>query len=232
MSEIRAVWRESKVYRVLLVLAILYGVLRLGVQGFYLATMLTPEALPDWVGADEPMIPDDLRIYLDAAERLQSKQNLYIQEEVTRMEFYQYAPAFALSFIPQLALPRSTIAILHTLLHIAAYYLLYKRWGNILQRLDPGNLKVLVSTLPVWLIFSAFWSDLGYLNIYIILALLSTLLLEAVLNENLGWALFWLSIILQSKPQWAFAAAIPLLVGKWRFFLKLLSASIITYILI
>ena len=68
MSELRTIWRESKVYRVILVLAIIYAGLRLGVQGFYLATMLKPAALPEWVGAEEPMVPADLQIYLDAAE--------------------------------------------------------------------------------------------------------------------------------------------------------------------
>ena len=93
MNDIRTLWRESKVYRIVLVLAVIYTVFRLGVHGFYLATMLAPERLPDWVGAEEPMIPDDLRIYLDAAERLESREDLYIQNEVKRMEFYQYAPS-------------------------------------------------------------------------------------------------------------------------------------------
>ena len=61
------------------------------------------------------------------------------------------------------------------------------------------------------------------------MSLLATLFIEAVLYERLGWSLAWLSIILQLKPQWAFAAAMPLLLGQWRFFLKLIALAIITY---
>ena len=233
MSDIRTLWRESKVYRVVLVLAVIYTVFRLGVHGFYLATMLAPERLPDWVGAEEPMIPDDLRIYLDAAERLESREDLYIQNEVKRMEFYQYAPSFALAFVPTLGISRNIQTIFHTVLHIAVYVLLYKFWSKIFEESGLSQAKEKLGlTLPVWLIFSAFWGDLGYLNIYIILAFLSTLLIKAILNEKLGWSLLWLSLILQMKPQWAFAIAVPLLLGRWRFFLKVFSLSILVYLTI
>jgi hypothetical protein len=91
---------------------------------------------------------------------------------------------------------------------------------------------MLVWTIPVWLVFSAFWSDLGYLNLYVTMALLSTLSIRAVLNEHLGWSLLWLSIILQIKPQWAFALAVPLLLGRHRFFLRLVTLTILLYIAI
>jgi hypothetical protein len=208
-------------------------VFRLGVHGFYLATMLVPERLPDWVGAEEPMIPDDLRIYLDAAERLESREDLYIQNEVKRMEFYQYAPSFALAFVPTLGISRNIQTIFHTVLHIAVYVLLYKFWSKIFEESGLSQAKEKLGlTLPVWLVFSAFWSDLGYLNIYIILAFLSTLLIRAILNEKIGWSLLWLSLILQMKPQWAFAIAVPLFLGRWRFFLKLFSLSIFIYMVI
>lgn len=235
MEHLRRVWSRSKAFRVILVIAVVYTVLRLAVQGVYLATMLSPmgSELPEWVGAEEAMIPDDLRIYLDAATRLQLRQELYLQEPVDRMEFYQYAPSFALALTPFLWLPRGVVALIHTLLNIVVYGLLYVWWGRIFRRpsLDRAN-DILVWTLPVWLVFSAFWSDLGYLNIYIILAFLSTLLINAILDERLGWSLVWLSVILQIKPQWAFAAAVPLLLGQRRFFLKLLVLAAIAYVMI
>jgi hypothetical protein len=88
----------------------------------------------------------------------------------------------------------------------------------------------MIWTLPVWLLFSSFWTDLGYLNIYIPVALLATLLIEAVLDERLGWSLLWLSIILQIKPHWSFAVAIPLLLGRRRFFFKLVAPALVTYV--
>ena len=230
---LRQNWSRSRVFRVILVIAVIYAGLRLTVQVIYLGTLLAPENLPEWFGAEEPMIPNDLQDYLDGANRLQNRQDLYVKGKLDRVEFYQYSPVYALVFAPFLWLPPSLVAIIHTLLHIIAYWMLYIWWGRIFRRLglDQAN-ETLAWTLPVWLVFSAFWSDLGYLNIYIIMALLGTLLIDAVLNERLGWSLLWLSIIVQIKPQWAFAAVVPLFLGRWRFFLKLLIFAVIVYVAI
>lgn len=64
------------------------------------------------------------------------------------------------------------------------------------------------------------------------MALLATLLIESVVNEHLGRSLLWLSIILQIKPQWAFAAALPLFLRRWRFFSKLLISATAVYLAI
>ena len=86
--------------------------------------------------------------------------------------------------------------------------------------------------LPLFLVFSVFWDDLAYLNIYLIVALFATFLIDAIIQENLGWSIVWLAVILPIKPHWAFAAALPLLLGKYRFFVKLMVGTIIAYILI
>jgi len=236
---LRRCWAASKVYRVALVIAVVYVVLRLAVHGAYLAMMLYPDAgimggVPEWAGAEnEPMVPDDLRIYLDAATRLHLKQDLYLSGTVDRMEFYQYPPFYALTFVPFLWLPRAVVAIVYTILHIVIYGLLYIRWGYIFRQLDLDKAsEMLAWTLPVWLVFAAFWGDLGYLNVYIFTALLSTWLIDAVLNESLGRSFLWLSIILQIKPQWAFAIALPLFFGRYRFFVKLLALTIVIYVAI
>ncbi len=233
---LRQGWSQSKTFRVILVAAIVYTVLRLIAQGVYLNTLLSPSqsALPDWVGAEGPMIPADLQIYLTAAEHFQLRQDLYLKGSLARLEdHYPYAPSFALAFIPFLWLSPGTAAIVHTLLHIIAYVLLYIWWERIFRRLGIERAgKILVWSIPVWLVFSAFWGDLGYLNIYIIMTLFGTLLIDAILHERLGWSLLWLSIILQIKPHWAFAAAVPLLLGRHRFFLKLVTLTIIVYVAI
>jgi hypothetical protein len=84
-------------------------------------------------------------------------------------------------------------------------------------------------TLPVWIVFIAFWGDLAYLNIYVITALFCTLLIEAVLHERLGWALVWISLLLQMKPYLAFPLIVPLILGRPRFFLRLLAGTILAY---
>jgi hypothetical protein len=175
------------------------------------------------------MVPIDLQLYIDAAGRLLHRESLYPVGD--QIEIYQYSPPYALAFTPFLLLSPAATAILHTLLHLAAYGLLYVVWARIFEEQGQARARrMLVWTLPLWLLFSAFWSDLGYLNIYIPVALLASLLIRAVLNERLGGSLVWLSIILQIKPHWAFAAAVPLLLGRYRFFLKLLAGAAVIYL--
>ena len=85
--------------------------------------------------------------------------------------------------------------------------------------------------LPAFLVFTVFWDDLAYLNIYLIIALFATFLIESVLDENLGWAIFWLGVvILPIKPFWGFALAVPLLLGRYKFFFQLLAGSFLAYL--
>ncbi len=238
-SEIKQLWRSSRTYRVLLTAAAVYTLLRLVVQGVVLAMMLFPEAkilggVPAWVDVEGPVVPADLQIYLNAAKHLRARQDLYLKGSLARLEdHYPYAPSFALAFVPFSWLSPVGASVVHTLLHIIAYGIMYIMWGRIFKRLNlPRALRMLAWVLPVWLLFSSFWTDLGYLNIYIIMALLATLLIEAILTEHLGWSLLWLSIILQIKPHWTFAAAVPLLLGRRRFFFQLLALTVLVYIVI
>jgi hypothetical protein len=223
---LRQAWSRSKMFRIALIMAMLCALSLLTAQGWLLAeTEFTP--------GEESVIGIDLHIYINAAKHLQQRQDLYLKGALDVMEDqYPYAPSFAMAFIPFLWLPSFTlVAIVHILLHIAAYVLLYDRWSRIFRNLGLERAReTLAWTLPVWLIFSAFWGDLGYLNIYVIMALLGTLLIDAILNERLGWSLLWLSIIIQIKPQWAFAAVVPLLLGRYRFFFKLLALAAVTYV--
>jgi len=238
-SEIKQLWQRSKTYRIVLAATVVYAVLRLVVQGVVLAVMLFPEGgilggVPAWVDVEGPVVPADLQIYLNAAKHLSARQDLYLQGSLERLEdHYPYAPSFALVFVPFLWLSPVSVTVVHTLLHILAYGIMFISWGRIFRRFNLDRaVQMLTWSLPVWLLFSSFWTDLGYLNIYIIMALLATLLIEAVLMERLGWSLLWLSVILQIKPHWTFAVAVPLLLGRRRFFLKLLALTFITYIVI
>ncbi|HQE92339.1 MAG TPA: glycosyltransferase family 87 protein [Anaerolineae bacterium] len=201
--------------------------------------MLFPEAkvmggVPEWVDVEGPVVPADLQIYLNAAKHLSARQDLYLHGSLARLEdHYPYAPSFALAFMPFLWLSPVGASIVHTLLHIIAYGILYSRWGRIFRRFELDHVATMLAwTLPLWLLFSSFWTDLSYLNIYIIMALFATFFIEAVLTEHLGWSLFWLSIILQIKPHWIFAIAVPLLLGRRRFFFKLLTLAAVVYIVI
>ena len=238
MRHVKGAWLRSRTFRAILVAALLYALLRLVVHGAYLAIMLQPASdllggMPEWTGSGaEPMVPPDLQIYLDAARHLLGRENLYLKGSLARLEdHYPYAPSFALAFVPFAWLSPAAAAIVHSVLHVAAYACLFVGWARIFDRLGlQAASATLAWTAPIWLVFSAFWSDLGYLNIYLVVALLATLYTEAVLSERLAWSVFWLSLILQIKPHWAFATAVPLLLGRYRFFFKLLILAVLSYL--
>jgi hypothetical protein len=117
---------------------------------------------------------------------------------------------------------------LQVLIRVVAYIFLIFWWERIFRRMKMKRAAEMWAwTVPLWIVFSSFWSDLGYMNIYLLTVFIATLSIEAVLNENLTWSVIWLTILLQMKPQWAFALAIPLLLGRWRYFAKLLGFTVI-----
>ena len=214
MDDLGQIWSRSKAFRIVLVIVAIYALLRLAVHFVYLTVAF----------------PDDLRVYLEAAENLLLRHALYPTGALSRADSYQYAPSFALAFTLFQGWPHGLVAVIHSLLHIGAYSLLYVEWNRLFRRLglDRAN-GMMAWLLPVWLVFGEFWGDLGFLNVYIFMALLATLLIDAILDEHLGWSLVWVSVILQIKPMWAFAILVPVLLGRYRFFFKLLALTLVAY---
>jgi len=62
------------------------------------------------------------------------------------------------------------------------------------------------------------------------MALAATALLEAMLKEKVWESILWLAVLLPIKPQWAFAAAIPLLSKQWRFLAKVIAGGLLAYL--
>jgi hypothetical protein len=214
----RREWARSKGFRWLVIGSLVYLLLRLVIQ---LALLFDPASQE---------IAADLQTYLNAARAFQQHQGLYLPGTLQVVNFYQYAPFYALTFIPFLGLSPLGAAVVHTLLHLAAYGLFYLAWGRIFHTLGLEKAEHWMAwSLPVWVVFSGFWGDLAYLNIYLIVALLATLLIEALLKEQLGWSAVWLVLLLQVKPHWAFAALVPLLMGRRAFFFKLMGLAAAGY---
>jgi hypothetical protein len=146
---------------------------------------------------------------------------------------YLYAPAFAILFIPFTFMPIQATLIINTILHMLAYGLMIILWGKIFREFNLEKAsRIFVWTLPIWLIFSPFWDDLNYLNIYTIMALVATLFIEAIIKEDILSSSIWLTLILITKPQWAVMMAVPLLLGRYKFFLKLILGAIVGYVLV
>lgn len=221
MKYIREAWSNSRTYRVLLVLAIIYAALRLVIVAVLAAQTSV----------------DLQRSYVAAAQHFQAREDLYIKgplDEASVPSHYLYSPAFAFFFSPILLLPLQILLPLMLIFHVAAYVLLYVWWHRIFEQ--SGLFQVArqwAYLLPLYLVFSAFWDDATYLNTYLIVALFATFLIEAILFEKFGWAAFWLgAVILPIKPHWAFALALPLLLGRYRFFFKLLLGAILAYLIV
>lgn len=231
MGYIREYWSTSKTYRVLLVLAILYAVLRLLVQIFLFSDAMRPEAVAEGV-----QVSADLQqSYIASAQRFQARQDLYLKGSLEHVEaHYLYSPAFAFFFGPILLLPLQVLLPLMLVIHIAAYAMLYIAWARIFEKNGLDTVaRQWAWLLPLYLVFSVFWDDLSYMNTYILLALFATFAIDAILQERLAWASFWLgAVILPIKPHWAFALALPLLLGRYRFFLKLVGGAALAYLIV
>lgn len=231
MNEIKTQWSQSKAYRVLLVLAVIYTLLRLALQIFLFSDAMSPEAVAEGV-----QVSADLQqSYIASAQHFQAREDLYLKGSLEHVEaHYLYSPAFAFFFAPILLLPLPILLPLMLIIHIAAYALLYIGWHRIFKKNNlPHIANQWVRLLPLYLVFSPFWDDLSYMNTYIIVALFATFLIDAILQENLGWASFWLgAVILPIKPHWAFALALPLLLGRYRFFLRLLVGAALAYLVV
>ena len=231
MNSIRKCWSASRTYRVLLIAAVLYALLRLAIQVFLFNEALQSDAI-----AKGAQVSADLQLsYIPSAQHFRAGEDLYLQGSLEILEYhFPYSPAFAFLFMPILLLPMHILVPLLVLLHVAAYVLLYIWWSRIFEKNNLDSVAVMwARVLPLFLVFSVFWDDLAYMNIYLIVALFATFLIDAILQEKLGWAIFWLgAVILPIKPHWAFAMAVPLLLGRYRFFFKLLAGSILVYLAI
>jgi hypothetical protein len=214
---------------VALIAALVYAILRLAIQIFLFSDALQPQAISQ--GAQ---VSADLQLsYIPAAQHFQAREDIYLKGSLEVLEHhFPYSPAFAFFFMPILLLPINILVPFLLLLHIATYALLYIWWDRIFEKNQLHNVALMwARMLPLFLVFSAFWDDLAYMNIYLIVALFATFLIDAILQEKLGWAIFWLGVvILPIKPHWAFALALPLLLGRYKFFFRLLIGSILAYL--
>ncbi len=230
MSEIKKTWASSKTYRILLAAAIVYFLLRLAVQVYFSFGSFESQAVEEG-----GQISVDLQqSYVAAARHFWAGEDLYLKGSLEILELhYPYSPAFAFLYSPILLLPTNLLLVLMFILHIGAYALLYFWWRRIFDYLKPESSlpRIWAWMLPVFLAFSVFWDDLAYMNIYLIVALYATFLIDAVVRERLAPAVFWLGVmILPVKPHWAFAAALPLLLGRYRFFFKLMLWTVLAYL--
>jgi hypothetical protein len=229
-------WKEFLIYRIALCMAVVLVLGRLGVHVFYMRSILNPQqhenALPAWWQSASLRLPPDLQVYRESASRFSQQLDLYQPKPpFDETAFFQYSPAFTLiySVTQYLSLPFLVVAM--SVVNIFAYAGLFFLWAHIFKRYRiQSALLMLIQILPVWLLFSGFWIDLGLLNIHVIIALVASLLIYFILQEKLLPAVLILILLVQTKPYWGFLIMIPLLMGRYRFFFRLFILSVLGYI--
>jgi hypothetical protein len=224
MDTLKQAWKQSKIFRIVLSAALVWFLLRLIFQ-----IVFTAGLFPELTG--EGGLPADLPVYMGAAQRFQLRQAIYPQDLSDSTYHYPYSPPFAMLSELLLWLPGRWTAMISLALIFAGYFLTYVLWMKIFER--PGLQRArekMAWVLPVWLVFAPFWGGMSYLNIGVIVALITTLLIKSILDERLEWAVPCLTFLLISKIMWAFPIALPLLLGQRRFFVKLAAWASVFYL--
>ena len=221
ITALKAQWRGSRAFRLWTVLALIGLVLNLALTVLWQMEIIAIEDSPP---------ANDLKIYLEAGNRFLQREDLYV---APRPDFglFAYSPAFAMLFSMLTFLPYKVVWAVDALLHMVAYGLLYWRWFLIFRRQGLSSAaEQLIRLFPLWIIFTGLLYEMAYMNIYIFMALLATLLVEAMLEQDAAKAILWLAILLPIKPQWAFALGLPALLGQWRFLAKVAGGAILAYL--
>ena len=213
-------WRKSKSFRLWMILAVIGLVINLALTALWQMELIPVEGSPP---------ANDLMVYLAAGSRFLERQDLYIAPKPD-FSLYAYSPVFAMIASLFTFIPYKIVWGIDALLHIIAYWAIYWRWFVIFRQQQLHTAAdVLVRLFPLWIIFTGLLYEIAYMNIYIFMALLATLLIEAIINQQTGRAILWLAILLPIKPQWAFALGIPFLLGQWRFLAKVMIGGILSY---
>jgi hypothetical protein len=180
-----------------------------------------------WLGSD-------LRIYVDAAQSLLAREDIYYSGDPPKFEVYNYTPFHALvlsQFVKRL--PFNTLAFVYSLISLMAYAALFFTWRRLFPLLGLVRAsEMMIGLLPLWLIYPGWWGDATYLNVFVMLALTASWLFYFIWQRRLLPSALLLIFILQVKPHWMFGLALPLLLGRFRFFMKLLGLVALGYVLI
>ncbi|MBI5960093.1 MAG: DUF2029 domain-containing protein [Chloroflexi bacterium] len=213
-------WKESPKYRIGLVLALLYFLIRLGINFSWHMEWLVVEGWPS---------NTDLKVYWNTGQQFRAQEDLYFEPKED-FSVFVYTPIFAMLMGPVSWASYHVALVGQIALTLVCYAALYWRWFIIFQRYGLEQVaRQMILWLPAWLVSAAIIYDLTYLNVYTLMALLATLLVEAVLREDLGWSVVLMSLILPAKPHWAFPLALPFLLRRWRFGFRLLIGGLVVF---
>lgn len=183
---------------------------------------------------------NDLVVYLKGGEALLEGTSPYATGAWPSAAVFHYSPAAAL-LIAQVSqavtaltgeLPFRTLAYAHLVLIIGAHALAWIVWRAVFKEVFSASATVMTALIPLWIVYSQWFADQNYLNIYTFLLVLVGASLLAVLHGQTLLAIVLTVLIMQSKPHYAFPVIFPLLAGNWRFFVKLVLGSTVGYVMV
>ncbi len=181
---------------------------------------------------------NDLVVYLKAGQAVWNGVSPYVTEPWTDPAVFHYSPAVAAITAQAIGrttgfsdtLPFRLLAIVYWAIIVICLPVAWIVWRRVFSIFLPNSPNLMTAWLPVWLIYSQWFADQNYLNIYTVLIVLTGALTLAVTRERTGLAVFLAVLILQTKPHYAFPLILPLLLGNRRYFIKLLAGVTIAYL--
>lgn len=218
-------WRDGvKIRRWIFGAAVVWCLLHLSgiIGGMLFANDYQRDAVRYW---------SDLVTYLDAADALISQQPLYDLVAWDDVMTYHYHPTYAASMTVVAWLPFRMVSVLWVLLQTAAYFAGLWVWYRILQQLDLKAMQqAFVAWLPLALIFTEFFANIGYGNVGSLLFFLSAVMILGIVQGQVSVAAVAGVGIALMKPQWLFPLVVLIVLREWRFLWRLLLAMAGLYV--
>jgi hypothetical protein len=181
---------------------------------------------------------NDLVVYLRAGLAVLARASPYTRPPWPGTDVFHYSPAAALAFawLAQAAtalagaLPFRALAYGYLAVIVAAWGLAGWLWRAVFRDLFPEQPGLWRAWLPFWLVYSQWFADQNYLNLYSLLVALAGALALALLRGRLGLAILLAALILQTKPHYAFLLMLPCLSGHWRLAARLWAGVAVAYL--
>lgn len=178
---------------------------------------------------------NDLVVYLRAAASVAEGRTPYPTRPWGTTAVYHYSPFVAVLLTPLFAngaeaIPFRLIAFGYLGVIVALLPLAWWLWQRAFRAAQlPQAETASLRWAPIWLVYSQWFADQNYLNLYTLLLALVGALTWAVLHKRTGLAVLLAIVIAQTKPHYLFPLLIPGLLGQWRFTLKLALGCLVGY---
>ncbi|MGQ0601615.1 MAG: glycosyltransferase 87 family protein [Anaerolineales bacterium] len=178
---------------------------------------------------------NDLFVYLRAGANVAGDSSPYVNGPWPDAGVYHYSPflAVALSLLFRNGVdefPLRAATYLYFALAVLAQPLAWWIWRSVFRAVHLSRAdNAMILWAPLWLVYSQWFFDLTYLNVSTFWLCLAGALTWAVLRQRTGWVVLLVVVIALAKPHHVYPLLIPMLLGQWRWWLKVVTASGVGY---